>query len=193
MNVAGIILAAGDSTRMGKENKLALPWNGKPMLAHVIKAALHSKLSQTCVVLGHQSQLIKGMINHLKILWVENNHWKTGMASSIVAGVKRMEKYDGYLILLGDMPLINSQMINDIIFHGTMNNIVIPVHQGKQGNPVFFGSFFRNDLLSISGDQGAKKIIQQYADSVVKIDIQSDAIFQDIDTKANIMEYLGIA
>ena len=193
MKIAGLILAAGGSSRMGDQNKLMMPFQGKPMLNHVVNASLNSNLTQTFVVVGHQSSEIKNLVQSDDIQCVENEQWETGMASSIVAGISQLKQFDGFLILLGDMPLVTPELINEIIFHGSADKIVIPIKDGLHGNPVFFGSKFRDELLTLYGDSGAKKVIQNNLSSMIKIKIQSNTIFKDYDTKESLESVAGVA
>jgi molybdenum cofactor cytidylyltransferase len=192
MKIAGLILAAGESSRMGHKNKLMMRFLGKPMLIHVVDAAQSSNLSHVGVVVGQQSENIKKLISNQDVQYIENEQWKTGIASSIVAGIGQMHQVDGYLILLGDMPFISSELINLIIDHGSSENIVIPEKKGRQGNPVFFGSKFLDELMVLSGDFGAKKVIHENPSSVVKIEIESDAIFQDYDTQDSLKAGINV-
>ncbi|MCS5625200.1 MAG: nucleotidyltransferase family protein [Candidatus Marinimicrobia bacterium] len=193
MKIAGLILAAGGSSRMGDENKLMMPFQGKPMLNHVVNASLNSNLTQTFVVVGHQSSEIKNLVQSDDIQCVENEQWETGMASSIVAGISQLKQFDGFLILLGDMPLVTPELINEIIVHSSADKIVIPIKDGLHGNPVFFGSKFRDELLTLYGDSGAKKVIQNNLSSMIKIKIQSNTIFKDYDTKESLESVAGVA
>ena len=193
MKIAGLILAAGGSSRMGDRNKLMMPFQGKPMLNHVVNASLNSNLTQTFVVVGHQSSKIKNLIQSDDIQCVENEQWELGMASSIVAGISQLKQFDGFLILLGDMPLVTPELINEIIVHGSADKIVIPIKDGLHGNPVLFGSEFRDELLTLYGDSGAKKVIQDNLSSMIKIEIQSNTIFKDYDTKESLEPVAGVA
>ena len=193
MKIAGLILAAGGSSRMGDQNKLMMPFQGKPMLNHVVNASLNSNLTQTFVVVGHQSSEIKNLVQSDDIQCVENEQWETGMASSIVAGISQLKQFNGFLILLGDMPLVTPELINEIIVHSSADKIVIPIKDGLHGNPVFFGSKFRDELLTLYGDSGAKKVIQNTLSSMIKIKIQSNTIFKDYDTKESLESVAGVA
>ena len=193
MKIAGLILAAGGSSRMGDQNKLMMPFQGKPMLNHVVNASLNSNLTQTFVVVGHQSSEIKNLVQSDDIQCVENEQWETGMASSIVAGISQLKQFDGFLILLGDMPLVTPELINEIIVHSSADKIVIPIKDGLHGNPIFFGSKFRDELLTLYGDSGAKKVIQNNLSSMIKIKIQSNTIFKDYDTKESLESVAGVA
>lgn len=193
MKIAGLILAAGGSTRMGNENKLLMPFNGKPMVNHVVDGSLDSNLDHTCVVVGHDASKIKSLMGNQDIQLVENEQWVSGMASSIGAGVSELNEFDGIVILLGDMPMVTSELINEIIDHGAQDRIVVPMKDGRQGNPVFFGSTFRDELTSVTGDSGAKSVIQKNRSSVLEIEVQSDAIFKDYDTYESLKVGIGAA
>ncbi len=193
MKVAGLILAAGGSSRMGDENKLMMPYDGMPMVNHVVNAAVGSNLDHTFMVLGNEPSAIKKMIQNDQVQFVENKAWKAGMASSIAAGVHELTEFDGYLILLGDMPLVTFELINKLINHAAKNKIVVPVNKGRQGNPVLFGANFRDELMNLKGDVGAKGVIRNNVSSVVEIEVDSDAIFQDFDTQESLKVGVGAA
>ncbi len=191
MKTAGLILAAGNSRRMGDDNKLLLPFKGKPILSHVLEASLDSNLNHTCVVIGYDRLNIKKLLVNKEIQIVTNQEWSLGMASSIVAGVSHLKEYDGILILMGDMPLVTPELINKIIIHGATDKIVLPVKDAQKGNPVFFGSNFMHELVTIEGDRGARKVIQSNSPCILKVEVKSDAIFRDFDTHDKLNEYGG--
>jgi len=193
MKFAGLILAAGGSSRMGDENKLTMPFKGKPMVKHVVNAVMYSNLDHACMVVGHDASKIKTLMGNKEIQFVENDQWTSGMASSIVAGVRQLNNYDGILILLGDMPMVTSELINAIINHGTSDKIVVLTKEGRQGNPVFFSSKFFEELMKLDGDYGAKSVIQNNRSSVLQIEVQSNAIFKDFDTHESIRAGVGAA
>ena len=191
MKTAGLILAAGESKRMGDDNKLLLPFKGKPILNHVVEASLDSELNHTCVVTGYDRLNIKKLIGNKEIQIVKNQEWFLGIASSIVIGVSHLREYDGILILLGDMPLVTSELINEIIFNGTVEKIVVPLKNGRRGNPVLFGSNFIHELIHLKGESGAKNVIQSNSSCILQVEVKSDAIFRDFDTHEILNEYGG--
>jgi molybdenum cofactor cytidylyltransferase len=91
------------------------------------------------------------------------------------------------------MPLVTPELINEIIVHGSADKIVIPIKDGLYGNPVLFGSKFRNEITALSGDNGAKIVIQNNLSSLIKIEIQSNIIFKDYDTKESLEFVAGVA
>lgn len=192
MKIAGLILAAGGSSRMGDQNKLLQLIDGMPMVKKVVESCLHSNLSSIYVVLGHGSEWINNCISTEGINFVNNEDWRLGMASSINSGIGAMNNdFDGAMILLGDMPYIETKLIDQMIELFQEYKIVVPVKNGRQGNPVLFSSTFFNDLQSIDGDKGAKRVIQENFSSVVPTHVMTNAIFRDIDTPQQMKDSVG--
>ncbi len=192
MKIAGIILAAGGSTRMGGQNKLLQMVDGTSLVQKVVGSALNSNIESVYVILGYQAALIRQCISNKSVNWVENSDWSRGMASSIKSGIEALNtNYDGAMILLGDMPFIESIMINQLLALYQKKKIVVPVKDGRQGNPVLFSSAFFADLKLLGGDKGAKPIIKKNPDSVIIANVLRDTIFHDLDTPDQIKERIG--
>jgi len=192
MKVAGIILAAGGSTRMGGQNKLLQMVDGTSLVQKVVGSALNSNIESVYVILGYQAALIRQCISNKSVNWVENSDWSRGMASSIKSGIEALNtNYDGAMILLGDMPFIEPIMINQLLALYQKKKIVVPVKDGRQGNPVLFSSAFFADLKLLGGDKGAKPIIKKNPDSVIIANVLTDTIFHDLDTPDQIKERIG--
>ena len=192
MKIAGIILAAGGSTRMGGQNKLLQMVDGTSLVQKVVGSALNSNIESVYVILGYQAALIRQCISNKSVNWVENSDWSRGMASSIKSGIEALNtNYDGAMILLGDMPFIEPIMINQLLALYQKKKIVVPVKDGRQGNPVLFSSAFFADLKLLGGDKGAKPIIKKNPDSVIIANVLRDTIFHDLDTPDQIKERIG--
>ena len=192
MKIAGIILAAGGSTRMGDQNKLLQMVDGTSLVQKVVGSALNSNIESVYVILGYQAALIRQCISNKSVNWVENSDWSRGMASSIKSGIEALNtNYDGAMILLGDMPFIEPIMINQLLALYQKKKIVVPVKDGRQGNPVLFSSAFFADLKLLGGDKGAKPIIKKNPDSVIIANVLTDTIFHDLDTPDQIKERIG--
>lgn len=189
--IAAIILAAGSSRRMGGTNKLlaTLP-NGLPMITHVADTILTSSASPVLVVTGHQEEQIKtaltGRNASRNIRFIHAPDHADGMAASLRAGIAALsESIGAALICLGDMPLIDPATLNRII--ETYNpaegrEIIIPTYDGQRGNPVLWGAKFFPELLTLTGDVGARQILHKHMNSVIEIQAESDAILRDFDT-----------
>ena len=185
-NIAGIVLAAGGSTRMGQKNKLILHVNGMSIISSTVGAAVESSLDPVRVVLGNDSNTVKRELINYPVSFIHNNNWMEGMATSIVSGMENLDS-DGIMFILGDMPFISSKIINQLVQQFDSNKIIVPFNNGKRGNPVIFPSHLFSELKKISGDRGAKPLIQKYNEDVKEVPIQSKAIFQDIDDKEELM------
>ncbi|MBT7083518.1 MAG: nucleotidyltransferase family protein [Candidatus Marinimicrobia bacterium] len=185
-NIAGIVLAAGGSTRMGQKNKLILHVNGMSIISSTVGAAVESSLDPVRVVLGNDSNTVKRELINYPVSFIHNNNWMEGMATSIVSGMENLDS-DGIMFILGDMPFISSKIINQLVQQFDSNKIIVPFNNGKRGNPVIFPSHLFSELKKISGDRGAKPLIQKYIEDVKEVPIQSKAIFQDIDDREELM------
>jgi len=177
MNIRGIILAGGLSSRMGK-NKLQLELKGKPIINLVIDNARASNLSELLLVYGKYEV-------ETEIKKVYNPNYELGMSTSIIEGLKGYFG-DGVMLLLGDMPFVDKDIINELVqgFIDTEKNIVVPVLEGKRGNPVIVGKKYFQSLLENKGDKGARDIINNNADDVEWVQVKSRGIFIDVDEEA---------
>ena len=184
--VAAIVLAAGRSTRMGEANKLIADIGGAPMVRRVVEAVLVSRARPVVVVTGHQAAEVSAALAGLDATPVANPNYATGLASSLKAGVGALpQDCAGALVVLGDMPRIAPEHLDELIAAFEAANgtaIIVPVHRGRQGNPVLWPAKHFPGLLQLQGDAGAKRLISAHAHDVREIDLATDAIFVDVDT-----------
>jgi molybdenum cofactor cytidylyltransferase len=185
-NVAAIVLAAGRSTRMGGPNKMLAELSGKKLVRIATEQALASKASEVIVVTGHQAELVEQALNGLKVKFVRNPDFAGGLASSVKAGISAVSaSVDGAVICLGDMPLIDAQLIDRLIeaFAPDRGNlIVVPVAEGRRGNPVLWSRRFFSELMTLDGDIGARHLITKHGEAVAEVPVEGDSAFLDIDT-----------
>ena len=182
--ISGILLAAGESRRMGTP-KLLLPWGNTTMIEHIVNSYLSADLCELVVVVGADEKSIRQALSSKPVLIVENPDYREGMGSSLRRGVKAASKdAEGYLIGLGDQPLITTEIVNHLItsFLKARPGIAVCAHKGKYGHPVIFGRKFRKALCSIKGDTGGRKIIGEHPAEVTYVEVGSDGIFADVDT-----------
>jgi molybdenum cofactor cytidylyltransferase len=185
-NVAAIILAAGRSTRMGGPNKLLAELGGKKLVRIVTEQALASKASEVIVVTGHQAELVENSLQGLKVKFVRNPDFAGGLASSVKAGIAAVPAgADGAVICLGDMPLIDANLIDRLIetFAPDRGNLIaVPVSEGRRGNPVLWSRRFFSELMTLDGDVGARHLIAKHAEAVAEVPVDGQSAFLDIDT-----------
>lgn len=195
---AGIILAAGMSTRLGQTKHL-VKVSGKTLLARVVAAALESELSEVVLVLGHEAGEVLAALGslgrHDRLLTVINERYRDGMAGSLQAGLLPVkEQYPAVMFLLGDQPLIDAGAINLLLrrFWSTDKDICVPVQGEKWGNPVCFSRRFYAQILRIQGDTGAREIIRRHPEDVLLVEIDGPSFFLDIDRAEDLEKLLAL-
>lgn len=187
MRVGAIVLAAGESARMGQPKQL-LPVQGTTMLERAIRSA-ESVASPVVVVLGHEADRIMSEVfsaNTHSRTPVVNREWREGIASSIRCGVERLLEADpgteGALIVLSDQPLVEAGDLEQLVkrFSEGSRPIVASSFAGTVGPPAVFGRGIFDELLAIRGDHGAKRIISADPARVISIPLPQAAV--DVDT-----------
>ena len=189
--ISAILLAAGQSKRMGGDNKLIKKYNKKYLINHIIGTLIKSKVNKIIVVLGFQkSKVRKIIVKNKKINFVFNKNYKSGMASSIKTGLKRIsEKSIGFLIVQADMPLISKKIIDSLCYaiRNSNKEIVAPIYKRNMGNPIGFKRSMTRILNKTSGDSGAKKMIKGNKKNLGLIRVNSKSIFKDFNTQRDFL------
>ena len=183
--ISAILLAAGQSKRMGGENKLVKKIHGMPLIQLSVKNILNSSIDELIIVLGYQKEIIEKLINkNEKIKFVFNKNFESGMASSIKAGLDHLSKNtQAFFICLGDMPLVNSDIYNQLIKSRGQKDILVPTYNSQQGNPVLFNKSMKEKIISIKGDVGAKKILELSKDKTLNLNINNQSILRGFNTQ----------
>jgi molybdenum cofactor cytidylyltransferase len=184
--IAALVLAAGQSRRMGKTNKLLAEVEGAPMVTRAVDAALASKAKPVVVVTGHEREAVEVALKGRDVRFAHNPDYAQGLSASLKAGLAALPaEADGVVVMLGDMPRVTAEHVNRLIaaYNPVENrSIVIPTHRGKRGNPALFARRFLAEMTRIAGDVGAKGVIGQHADEVAEVPFDDDGVLLDIDT-----------
>lgn len=187
MNNTGIIiLAAGSSSRFGSIKQL-LHFNNKTLLQHVIDEAVDSGAEPVIVITGSNADEISKDIEHGNIEIIYNEKWKQGMASGIVAGIKKAITLNNdiakIIIAVCDQPFVSSSIFKELYEQQekTVKHIVASSYADTIGTPALFTQKYFDALMSLQGEEGAKKILKANAEDVATIDFPQGAI--DIDTQ----------
>ena len=185
--ISAILLAAGESKRMNGENKLTKNINGKPLIKRSVQNILDSSIDELIIVLGYQKEIIEKLINpNEKIKFIFNKDFESGMASSIKIGLDNLsEKTEAFFICLGDMPMVNHNIYNQLIKSKNNKEIIVPNYKGQQGNPVLFNKSMKEKIINISGDVGAKKILELNKDKILNLEINDQGVTKGFDTLDN--------
>mgnify|MGYP002014153678 CR=1 FL=1 len=183
--VSGIVLAAGKSERMGS-SKALLPIFGTTFLKHILNQIQSSRLFETKVVLGHQSNEILKRLPEISSVVVINEEYEKGQLSSLQKAILAI--YDGpsegLMLFLVDHPLVQLELINGMVraFSNGKSPIVIPSFEGKRGHPVIFPRELFSDLLAAPQNQGAVGVVREHSKKILHLEWKSEVILADVDT-----------
>ena len=189
-----IVLAAGLSRRMGIENKLLLPFQGKTIVETTVENLLAAQIGEIIVVVGHESEKLKIVLKNYPLSIIENFDFEKGQTTSIQAGIhatqnpKLKTQNVGYMVCLSDMILIQS---SEYRFLATQffdflkqdpQTIVQPIFENQRGNPVIFSNFYKKDILETTDTEGARSVVQKYKNHLKFVEMPTNNVLQDIDS-----------
>ncbi len=183
--VAGIILAAGGSSRFGRPKQL-LEWRGQPFIRHVVLRCLNSGLQPVIVVVGEKAAEIRTAIADLAVQIAHNSEWSQGLSRSIRTGLAALpSRVGGALFLMSDVPQVPSALIERLMVVKRRAAVAILAPRTEEGyaNPVLFDRVCFDDLMRLSGDRGGKALFQRY--TVKDIPWANVQQLRDIDTPAD--------
>ena len=190
--IAAVILAAGQSRRMGAINKLLAEIGGQPMVATVADAVLGSRARPVVAVVGHQADRLRAALAGRDMVFVENPDYAQGLSTSLKRGLMALpDDVDGALICLGDMPRVAPAQIDRLIaaFDPVEGRaICVPTVHGKRGNPVLFARRFFEEMEAVGGDVGARHLIGEAPELVCEVEMSDDGVLLDIDTPEALTE-----
>jgi len=185
-NIVGVVLAAGQSRRMGHANKLTMLVDGTPMVARVVDTLQRSDLERVLVVTGHEPEEIRNALSGREVELVHNPDFEEGMGTSVRVGVTALgDDVDGVLIALADMPSVTSDVIDRLIgafSPGGEVSIYIPMYGEKRGNPVLWDAQWFPELRKLAGDVGGKVLFHRHPTAIRYVDVKSPSVNLDVDT-----------
>ena len=191
--IAALVLAAGRSSRMGRENKLLIRINGQTMIARVAGQIAAAQLDPCIVVTGHEADEIRAALHDCTVTFAHNPDYAQGLSGSLRTGLNALRgDVDGVLVCLGDMPDIRAAHLQKLVaaFDPVEGRaICVPTFQGKRGNPALFGAQFFAEMMSVAGDTGARHLIGEYGDLVCEVAMEDAAVLLDLDTPQAMSEY----
>ena len=181
--IAGIVLAAGGSTRMGRP-KMLLPAGGGTLLSAAVAPLLEAGLERVVVVLGDRAEEVRRgarLPADPRLVLVVCAEWAAGMASSLKRGLEACADADAVVVALGDQPGVTAERVRMVTAaFAPGRDLVVPVHRGIPAHPVLFGRSLFPELETLSGDVGAREVIRRHEREAVRIEVEA---LPDIDTE----------
>jgi len=193
-SVSATLLAAGESHRMGDRNKLELTVDGVPLIRRTARTLLASHLAEVVVVLGHEADRIRRLLEGLPLMLVENAQYQEGQMTSVHAGLTALGRpCDGLMVCLADQPLLVPADVNRLIQsfdERPRGSVLVPTFQGRRGNPVILAYEHREAILSGNRNQGCRRFIDKNPDLVETVEWDNDHVVFDLDTPEDYCELL---
>jgi molybdenum cofactor cytidylyltransferase len=187
--IDALVLAAGRSLRAGGSNKLLLPWQDKVVVEHAVDAALSSHVTTVHVVSGHDQPSLQTVLNGRNLNWIHNSNYRSGISSSIRAGVSELSAdVDGILLCLGDMPWVSEQQINEVIEGFQPDSVRVACFGKRRGHPALFPRAWFTKLMQLSGDDLARCLFDNLASSVVEVPMTNDAVLRGVNCKEDLLQ-----
>jgi len=190
--ISAILLAAGESKRMGKP-KLLMPMGDSTILEQTVDNLLDSDVDEVIVVLGYRAEEAMHRISSKPVKIAINPDYRHGMSTSIVAGLSLIDKKaEAAMLVLADQPFIDSKIINKLIeqYHAHTKGIIFPKYQNRRGHPAIFSIKYKAELSRLKGDVGGREIIEKFPDDVLEVPVDSPYINIDIDTSSDYQSHM---
>lgn len=184
--VSAILLAAGESRRMGSVNKLTLEIGGVPLLRRTALTLLGSSLNEVVVVIGHKAELARSILEGLPLRLVENSHYAEGQMTSVHCGMQALRApCGGVMVCLSDQPLLETADLDAMIrafLDDCLRSILVPTFEGRRGNPIVLAHSHREAILAGDRNLGCKRLIQKNPELVWSLPMDNDHCVFDLDT-----------
>jgi molybdenum cofactor cytidylyltransferase len=185
--IAGVVLAAGGSQRLGRPKQL-LMWQGRPFIRQACLNALTGGLAPLIVVTGAEAEQIAAAIDDLPVQIVHNPDWAAGQSTSMRAGLAALpQEAQGVMFLLSDQPQVGPDLIRGLVerFYAQRSPITAPQVSGRRGNPVLFARETFDALRQVQGDRGGRAVFSQFAvdwlpwaDARVLLDVDGEGDYE---------------
>ena len=181
--ITAVVLAAGDSTRMGSQ-KLLLPYGGSTVIRHIAETLLETEIDRIVVVVGRDGPKIRKALDGLDIVIRENPDPDLGMLSSVRIGIREaIENKNDVMIFLGDQPFLDISFIQGLLlqFRSGSSVILAPVFQGRRGHPLVIGARYHDKILSRYDDVGLRGLLHEHADEIEEFRADDAWVLEDMD------------
>lgn len=187
MRFAAVLLAAGQSRRMGAVNKLALPVDGEPLLRRTALRLVDMGFTETVVVSGYREQTTRELLHGLPVEVVHNQQYQEGQMTSVHRGLDALRlDCDGVFVCLADQPLLETEDLRRIqaAFAQRPDAILVPTFAGRRGNPIVLPHAQRSTILAGKANLGCRRLIEKHPERVHTVEMDNDHCVFDLDTPA---------
>ena len=190
--IGAVVLAAGQSKRMGARNKLLAEVNGQPMVRRAVGTLVEAEVSPIVVVVGHEADAVRAALDGCDVDVVHNADFANGLSTSIRAGAGAIDgRVDGALFMLSDMPWVTRTHLESLIAAfdpETGHSICVPTHAGRRGNPILWSARFFRAMQRLTGDVGARPLLAEHAAQIVEVEVSDRGVHFDVDTPQALAE-----
>ena len=181
--VAAVVLAAGESRRMG-HNKLLLPWGDTTVLGQTVANVRATNVHGLLVVTGHERDRVERLFAGPDIQAVHNDNYGQGMLSSVQTAIRALpESVAAALIVLGDQPMVTPAVIDRLLitYAGSPAGLVAPTYDGRRGNPVIIDRRHFAELLDLPAEAAPRALLQRHLDDLLLVPVEVEAVLHDLD------------
>jgi molybdenum cofactor cytidylyltransferase len=187
--VAGVLLAAGTSTRFGDDNKLLATVDGDPLVRHGAQTLLGASVAPVIVVVGHEADRVSDALDGLDVEFVRNDGYAAGQSTSVRAGIGAVadRDVDAAVVALGDMPFVDPDTVRTLVsaYEAGVGDALAAAHDGRRGNPVLFDRRFFDALTRVDGDIGGREILLE-SDRSACVAVPDSGVRRDVDTPSEL-------
>lgn len=192
MNISAIILAAGQSKRMGKP-KMILPWGKTTVLGKVIETLHQAGIDDILVITGGAKVEVENIAATYQSRTMHNENFENEeMLTSIQLGIRAQKtQSEATLICLGDQPQVEERCVRSVCeaFHQTKSNIVVPSYQMRRGHPWLIGKSLWDEILQMHTPESMRDLLNKYKNNIHYIEYETASILQDLDTPEDYMKF----
>ncbi len=192
--IAGLVLAAGESSRMGTDKAL-LTYRGRAFLETILATLREAGLSRMVVVLGHHAHEIQRAVDLRGAEVVINRDYRQGQTSSLQAGLKALESKEpeAIVLCLVDHPVVSAETVRVLVaaFRRSASPIIIPTYHGQRGHPVLMGGALFAELKTLSPGEGANTVVRRYRQATEFVEVQDPGILLDVDDPETYRQLTG--
>ena len=186
--VAGVLLAAGESSRFGEANKLLASLDGRPVVAHAVAPLVAARVDPVVVVVGFEADRVRAALAEYPVEFVDNPAYADGQSTSVQAGIAALdERVDAAVVALGDMPYVTPESVRALLdtFEAGAGDVLAAADNGIRGNPVLFGRDWFDALADVSGDIGGRDLVREHG---VLVETGDPGVRRDVDVPGDLTD-----